>query len=719
MLFNEKTGAQLRGLTGAHVYIGIANGADAPELGRRINERLILAGGGFPNITSAGTWQRGQPARSVLDATVWQPERVCFIGDATCTEPVVQRRGEPEVYNAEAAPLALSDIPDLTSAERTRYDAIVAAIKEGAETERSVRRAAWIAERKEAGKDSDFQEQGEVIAIRGSHPIELADGRTVTVRDILAADPETFHTLHCADPIDPAYNSDPRIAQLYTDQGQPRIHSWAHGEQNYILVAAPEDEFPAVAPAPCATEAERLAALLGYVDPVLRYFLPKTTDVRTLVATLRAAAKAGDPLRAMIPPVFTAARHCGGFTDKLDRFSVELQLALNGNVSWSRLPEDDRRLLTLAAWLHTARPDAISGVNATLSPFLDPDDNTEPTWVVPGVIEEGGVSFVVGSSGVGKTALLAALGVSAARVPGVDELGQPIQEMLFGKPVKHGTVVVFTGEDARGAMRRAKRYAESRGYDCPEHFHVLPQVMPLANAEASAACWLHAESILPRGAPPVALVIVDHLRDALGAEDEDKATTVAPALQVAEGIAKMAKAAVIVAHHTGHEGTRERGSRVIRDKALATLLLAADAGGTVTAKLEKVKNGPDAKAGAAPLTFHLVDGVVVEGQASHRGTTGTDEPDDELVGRLVAAISLATGQVVSKDDLYAELAGVAPAVFGPAVPPNTLKQRRRRAVIKAAKSHYIDIDKNGRMQPGRVDLPRGVMPVGGAIPGGH
>src|SRR5262249_14225002 len=77
-LYAADTGEQLRGLTGARFYVPVACAADIPLMGKRLFERLVLAGLGFVFISRAGTML----VRSLIDASVWSPERLDFIGGA-------------------------------------------------------------------------------------------------------------------------------------------------------------------------------------------------------------------------------------------------------------------------------------------------------------------------------------------------------------------------------------------------------------------------------------------------------------------------------------------------------------------------------------------------------------------------------------------------------------------------------------------------------------
>jgi hypothetical protein len=249
MIYREPrraNGSLLRGRTGARFYVPVDDARDIPEIGRRLHERLILAGWGWPFISKAGTIPSA--LRSLIDASVWQPERLDYAGGASLGPGLVQDRGKPLLWNEDARNLTLADVPPLTEAERAQLDEITTRFRAQAKPDAERVRAARLADQRKAGRrvavsDSD---SGDVTTLDGEHDIILPDSRTATVDDILD-DPKAFHGLRCADPIDPdGYGGDHRIAVIYSDQPEPVIYSHAHGGQTYILRRSAASEFGVV-----------------------------------------------------------------------------------------------------------------------------------------------------------------------------------------------------------------------------------------------------------------------------------------------------------------------------------------------------------------------------------------------------------------------------------------------------------------------------------------
>ncbi|WP_052360138.1 hypothetical protein [Solidesulfovibrio alcoholivorans] len=240
---------ELIGQRGRRIYVTVADGRDIPRAGAVLFKRLQLAGLGHIEIGKAGQLLE----RGLADAAVYQPERLDFCGGAACEAPLVQRRPLPVLYNAEAHPLdTRAALPDLTPAEEARRREIVAALKDAVRPEAAKRREAWADEQvgrilARIGKtsvshpqDADklravYRNATDHRDLYGEFELVMADGKTVTVADVLA-DPDRFHGKRCADPLEPSYGNDKRIAVLnLRAAGKPYVFSHAHGGIRYSL----------------------------------------------------------------------------------------------------------------------------------------------------------------------------------------------------------------------------------------------------------------------------------------------------------------------------------------------------------------------------------------------------------------------------------------------------------------------------------------------------
>ena len=223
----------------------VQHAADIPRAGGVLIQRLWLAGLGRFDLSKSGALLD----RTLFDHAVWQPERLDFCGGADCQPPLVQQLPAPEPFNVTAAPAdTRSTLPDLSLAERTR----LAALKDELRTAPALIerlqavRSAWIGERVEEAlarhpeDDPGQVEQRYRAAIierrlMGDFPIVLADGKEVTVATLLDQ-PAVYHNQRCADPLDPGYRRDRRVAWInLRNAGRPYIFSHAHGGQRFIL----------------------------------------------------------------------------------------------------------------------------------------------------------------------------------------------------------------------------------------------------------------------------------------------------------------------------------------------------------------------------------------------------------------------------------------------------------------------------------------------------
>jgi len=119
---NRKTGELLRGLQGQRLYLLVADAKDIPRAGKVVVESLWAHGHGYFEISKSGALL----SRTLVDATVWQTNRLDFAAGASCKAPLYQDRGKPvvipgtvEVVNtAEAIPDPSPDIRAKAAAAR-------------------------------------------------------------------------------------------------------------------------------------------------------------------------------------------------------------------------------------------------------------------------------------------------------------------------------------------------------------------------------------------------------------------------------------------------------------------------------------------------------------------------------------------------------------------------------------------------------------------------
>lgn len=245
----------LKGIRGQRLYLLVKDAADIPRAGQVLFDRLWLAGYGYIVISRSGAMME----RTLVDAAVWQTNRLDFAGGADCGSGLEQRRGQPVMIEGVALPIdTRAALPDLTPAEREALAKIKQAARadQAVQEEAAIARQIWIDERaadilKRLDSNDDAArnvaenmakralEYGELVGQYAIHV--LIEGREVeiSVADILA-DRERFHGCKTLDPIEPEYDHGRAVGRLYLMQARPTLHSFARGGKAYKLQRAPE-----------------------------------------------------------------------------------------------------------------------------------------------------------------------------------------------------------------------------------------------------------------------------------------------------------------------------------------------------------------------------------------------------------------------------------------------------------------------------------------------
>lgn len=229
------TGVTSKG--GLHCYVMVADARAIPALGAQLYDALWLHGHGFHILS------RSESAleRNLIDASVWQPERLDFAA-APVMKDGLERRGNTVIEVIDGEPLATRHVTPLSHASQAESDRLkrhsreqikpaivkarkakLAALPEG---EREARRAQYLA-----------ADQG---ALAPSHVLHFSDGRSVTAGEVLA-NLGMYKGQRLADPLEPDYANDSRIAMV-ADSG--RIFSHAHGQRSFRILedfTAPAD----------------------------------------------------------------------------------------------------------------------------------------------------------------------------------------------------------------------------------------------------------------------------------------------------------------------------------------------------------------------------------------------------------------------------------------------------------------------------------------------
>lgn len=240
-LINKKTKKEVCGIRGQRLYIVVVDGTDIPRAGAVFCKRSWLNGQGYIQISKSGAMLE----RSLLDGAVFQPNRIDYCAPPVCEPPLKSRKPIPTLMgNPNLALDTRIALPDLTPDEEAEYKRLVAAAKAAkrveAESVRETYKKGRVEDLVKNGLDPDAAERVITQALDGcvllaDFRLTTEDGQTVSVGEILR-DKARWHRTRFADPIEPEYHGDNRIATAFLDgPGRPHIYSYAHGGCHYRL----------------------------------------------------------------------------------------------------------------------------------------------------------------------------------------------------------------------------------------------------------------------------------------------------------------------------------------------------------------------------------------------------------------------------------------------------------------------------------------------------
>ena len=230
----------LKGLGGWRALVFVADASDIPRTGDTLFKTSWLHGKGFIYISRSGA----QLPRGPIDNSVYQPERLDFVGGANCQDGIEQRRPEPVLYNENAEPLDTGQIKSLTPAELLEYETRVKNEKIITETDAQAARDAWTDQKIENECKKFPKADPERIRNRIKrasrhryleldYALETLDGEPLTPEDILKRR-EHWHLKYIKDPFDTGAR--PRARVFTMTGGKPYIFSFSEGKRYYLTI---------------------------------------------------------------------------------------------------------------------------------------------------------------------------------------------------------------------------------------------------------------------------------------------------------------------------------------------------------------------------------------------------------------------------------------------------------------------------------------------------
>ena len=236
-IYRKSTGEELSGAKGWHCYFVVNDASRIPAIANFLQWELWERGYGYIALSSSGAML----VRSTFDACVSQPERLDYaraklVGDLECKAPAPHLITAPNLMLDAAAVEERADYKTHPKVAEAKKAAKPASVRAGHTY--VCKRIEEDVERGVPRRDAEekWNRLVEEETLGGLFELHLEYGRIVTVMEVLAH-PERFHEERCADPAEPNYRYDDRIAVIYSDQDRPIIYSHAHGGMKYFLDA--------------------------------------------------------------------------------------------------------------------------------------------------------------------------------------------------------------------------------------------------------------------------------------------------------------------------------------------------------------------------------------------------------------------------------------------------------------------------------------------------
>lgn len=257
---------QVVGLKGQRLYMGVLDGTDIERAGTVMLKRFWLEGLGHIMISESGA----QLVRATLDPCMYQPERIDYAAGAVCGAGLEQRRPDAFLIS-EGLPLAdtRAVFPDLTAAEESAYETLVAHAKADTREAADAQREVWVDARLEEEARTALGEgvnrkavtahvarsirsgrrnqllravDAERVILAAPYVLHLSNGQTATVGEVLRKS-QDFDGVTTADPLEPDYRGGATTGKLYPYNR--RLVSQAHGVSK-IYILGTDDEYRAI-----------------------------------------------------------------------------------------------------------------------------------------------------------------------------------------------------------------------------------------------------------------------------------------------------------------------------------------------------------------------------------------------------------------------------------------------------------------------------------------
>jgi hypothetical protein len=217
-------------------------------------------------------------------------------------------------------------------------------------------------------------------------------------------------------------------------------------------------------------------------------------------------------------------------------------------------------------------------------------------WDIDGVLPSGGLSFLIGHKGVGKSLL--ALWFACCVGLGRD---------WYGRRVQQGSVIYVAAEGARSLRTRLELWKGAHGCEgLDSGVRWFPRRLPLTDSKAVGAFIARAAVEEPR------LVIIDTLARCTQGIRENDSDGVGLALESADRIRETLGTGVLLLAHPSREGADNPRGHSSQDGAADAIWALKDEDGTRTLTCAKLKDGDESLTFGLALVQCLGSALLVE-----------------------------------------------------------------------------------------------------------
>jgi len=294
------------------------------------------------------------------------------------------------------------------------------------------------------------------------------------------------------------------------------------------------------------------------------------------------------------------------------------------------------RLHDLVERAPTWRPKAVTRLPVIW--YGDEDAAPPLSWLVKGLLVDGGFSAVYGGPGASKSFIVLDLALHIAH-----------GREWFGRRVRRGGVLYVSGEGASGMLSRMKAWRQEKGDGTRAPFCLVPSSVNLFDGDGAEALIDDVKTHATALGEPVRLVILDTLSRMIGSGDEDRAHDINMVVRSAEKIQRETGAHVLIVHHSGKDRDRGmRGSNALLGAADAVIEVSRhEESGICEGKIVKVKDG----AADTPFKYTLRQSVLGVDEEGEDITSAVVVPTDASPGVTRGRPSLTNGEKIALEAL--------------------------------------------------------------------